>query len=194
MKKNAILLALLAASSVASANTVRQAMGSIEATVSIKDGALQGCGQRFVLVEVQTDPQGGRHAIDASVSIYSSGHSLLKAGLIKFTAGNKSRSFQPIESFWIKGQGLKVVEMLNPPGFLPAQEPKGYLLAGSSVQSAGDLMSLFAGGSGSVMVGVRQKGASIDHVLSGELSFEPADLKSFADCLGALKLEALKAP
>jgi hypothetical protein len=193
MKKNAILLALLAASSVASANTVRQAMGTIEATVNIKGGAVQGCGHRLILVEKQPDSQGNRFAVDASVSIYSSGHALLKAGLIKFKV-DKSRSIQPIESFWIKGQELRVAEILSPPGFLPSEEPKGYLLAGSSLNSAGDLLSLFAGGSGSVMVGVRPKGASLDYVLNGELSFEPADLKSFADCIGGIKLELPKAP
>lgn len=192
--KSLFLLALLAASGMASANTVRQAMGNIEPIVNVKDGAVQGCGQRLVLIERGTDPAGHRFAIDASVSIYAQGFAMVKAGLLKFKPNNSGFTVLPIESFWLKGQGLGVTELLRSPGFLPATEPKGYLMSGSNLQSSGSLMGLFAEGKRSLMFGVRAKGEGMDYVFSGDLEFAPDQLKSFAECIDGLKGALTRAP
>jgi hypothetical protein len=168
------------------AGTVEQAVLVAEPQMQISAGVVDGCGFR-----IKGMPQGalGKESVvmfDTSFNLYATGMSLLKGGVVQVSMRQGKPgppANRPIQSFWFMAPDRKPTAPLG--GKFVAAETPGYLLYGVPV---GALVGLFDAvlESGTLTVGVRIKGESVDRIYSGTVSVSDADKLQSHQCIDQL--------
>jgi hypothetical protein len=167
-----------------------------QALVYVKDGAIDGCGVRVLVVDV---PAGYSQAslitaYDVSFGLKPSGVAVVQARstdatLSDYESGDKSRrkAVAP-DKFWLKASGARAtapIETMN--GGMLAGSDRGAMMYVSDLES---VTALFAanGARKPISIGVMRPGMRTERVFSGRINMSDSDRRQVASCLNGLPI------
>jgi len=188
----ALALSLLAAATVGCSETVVEARLDGQPLVYLKDGIVDGCGVRVIVVELPSNRSAPITAYDASFNIKAPGRGIITAQtadatLADFESGKpERRKAIPPESFWFKALGGKATA--------PDDRTAGKMLAGDEAGSVvylsdvGPVMALFTSQAARkpIQMGVKRPGAAAEKIFSGTIEMSDGDRARIAACVAEL--------
>ena len=162
--------------------------------VYMRDGAVDACGIRIVVVDVPAafNQASLITAYDVSFNIKSSGHAVVNAGstdatLSDYETGNKDRrkAIAP-QGFWFKAPGAKAtapVEKMN--GRMLAGADPGTVLYVAELDSVNALFSAHRARK-PISMGVTRPGMRTERIFSGRINMSDSERQQVSSCLDQL--------
>jgi hypothetical protein len=167
-----------------------------QALVYMKDGAIDGCGVRVLVVDVPAayDQASLITAYDVSFNLKPSGVAVVQARstdatLSDYESGDKNRrkAVAP-DKFWLKASGARATA--------PVEKMNGKMLPGADrgtvvyVSDRDSVTALFAahGARKPITMGVIRPGMRTERVFSGQINMSDSERKQVAACLDRLAL------
>jgi hypothetical protein len=167
-----------------------------QALVYMKDGAIDGCGVRVLVVDVPAayDQASLITAYDVSFNLKPSGLAVVQARSIDATLSdyesgdrNRRRAIAP-EKFWFKASGARATAPIGRMNgrMLPGDD-RGSVVYLSDFDS---VIALFAahGARKPISMGVVRPGMRAERVFSGQINMSDSERKQVAACLDRLAL------
>lgn len=169
-----------------SAGNVVDTMFSTQTLIYQSNGAIDGCGIRFVGIQDFNQANLQLRTVDGSFSIFSPGVALTKLGMAKTNSTdvlNRKYNSSPvaIKSYWIRRVGGKITKPVDGK-FLPSTDTKGFLLQKVEIDDFIDLLKAVNSGH-EFQVGVTSQHDKNEWIFAGKLTANETDSARLSDCL-----------
>jgi hypothetical protein len=154
--------------------------------VYMKDGAVQGCGVRVLIVDAPPTAAVTARTVpiwDTSFNISLPGYATIKAGsldvpIAEIRAGRFAGAGRPVEPtvFWFKAKGTSATKPVAPQAKVIKGEDPGTILYVADVAS---VLPLFSASNKreSILVGTRWPGGKSDRIFSGTIEMSPKEFE-----------------
>lgn len=159
---------------------------STQALIYQSNGAIDGCGIRFVGIQEITTSNQQLRTVDGSFSIFSPGVALTKVGMSKTNSTeilNRNLKSSPvsIKSYWMRRVGGKITKPIDGK-FSPSQDTKGFLLQKIEIDDFIDLLKA-VNSNFEFQVGVTSHQDGNEWIFAGKLEANEADSARLGECL-----------
>lgn len=169
-----------------SAGNVVDTTFSTQTLIYQSNGAIDGCGIRFVGIQDFNQANLQLRTVDGSLSIFSPGVALTKLGMTKTNSTdvlNRKFNSSPvaIKSYWIRRVGGKITKPVDGK-FSPSTDTKGFLLQKVEIDDFIDLLKAL-NSDFEFQVGVTSQQDKNEWIFAGKLTANEADSARLSDCL-----------